>query len=490
MTMTRQFVWMVATAAAALAMTMAAAAGCDRPTVAPGPGATAPRAATSAPARARPAPARAASAPAAAGKRTLFDRLGGLPAIRAVVDDFVGRTTTDPRIKERFFNTDATHLKAMLVEQVCQATGGPCHYSGRDMKTVHGGMELVNAEFDALVEDLTLALDRYHVPAREKHQLLTALASMKPDVVTPPDQLRPIPDRRLARATRLGHALEHSHPRAARLLALAVVAGRRGQRSYAEQLFSRAELRAGSAALARVAPVFRRHMPPRVTTPLTTLPMDTPPQPAGAVGSSEADQPAAAGPDRSSLAGRVLIGGAPTSGVGVVMLTPLSGHYRQRVPKQRVVEQRGRVFRPHLMAVPVGSTVSFPNFDPFYHNVFSLSSSASFDLGLYKNGETRSVKMTRPGVVRLGCNLHPSMSAFIIVVSAPHYAVTDGAGHFAFQRLSPGRYRLEAWSELSAKPAVERVTVGPGPNHITVPLDSDAPRTNPNKFGEERLSSR
>lgn len=483
---------------AAVAALLAAGPACDRPAATPAqaarPAASATRPGPAGAKAARPGPA-GAKAAARAGRSpaarpaSLYDRLGGLPAIRAVVADFVGRTTTDPRIKERFFNTDATHLKAMLVEQICQATGGPCHYSGRDMKTVHGGMELVDAEWNALVEDLTAALDRYHVPARERHELLGALAGMKPQVVTPASQLHPIPERALARAAHLAHTLAAAHPRAAELLSLAVTAGRRGQRSYAEQLFSRAELLVGAHALASAAPVFRRHMPPRVTTPLTALPLDTPPQPEGAVGSSDEDAQPAPGA-ASSLAGRITIGGAPLKGVGAVMLTPVKGHHRHRTPKQRAIEQRGREFRPHLMAVPVGSTVSFPNFDPFYHNVFSLSAPAAFDLGLYKNGETRGVKMNRPGVVRVGCNLHPSMSAFIIVVSAPHYAVTDGRGRFAFRRLEPGTYRLEAWSELSAHPAVEQVAIRPGQNHLSITMDNDAPHTNPNKFGDERLTAR
>src|SRR5574337_1876698 len=92
--------------------------------------------------------------PAAGGEKKLYDRLGGLPAITAVVDEFVNRTTSDPRIKERFFNTDAANLKKLLTQFVCVASGGPCKYEGRDMKTSHAGMDLVDDEFNALVEDL------------------------------------------------------------------------------------------------------------------------------------------------------------------------------------------------------------------------------------------------------------------------------------------------------------------------------------------------
>jgi hemoglobin len=124
--------------------------------------------------------------PTAPATKSLFDRLGGLPAITAVVEEFVGRTTTDDRIKERFFNTDATNLKKLLVEFVCVATGGPCKYSGRSMEDSHAGMDLVDDEFGALVEDLVAALDKFKVPEKEKGELLTIAGSLKADIVEKP----------------------------------------------------------------------------------------------------------------------------------------------------------------------------------------------------------------------------------------------------------------------------------------------------------------
>jgi hemoglobin len=120
----------------------------------------------------------------AKGSKTLFDRLGGQPAITAVVDEFVTRTTTDVRIKERFFNTDPVQLRKLLVEFVCMATGGPCKYTGRDMESSHAGMDLVEDEFNALVEDLVGALDKFKVPEKEKGELLGALGKMHDDIVT------------------------------------------------------------------------------------------------------------------------------------------------------------------------------------------------------------------------------------------------------------------------------------------------------------------
>lgn len=114
---------------------------------------------------------------------SLYERLGGQPAIVAVVDDFVGNVAADARINRRFAKTDIAHLKARLVEQICAATGGPCVYTGADMKTAHAGMYITEAELGALVEDLARTLDKFRVPAREKSELLAILGPMKGDIV-------------------------------------------------------------------------------------------------------------------------------------------------------------------------------------------------------------------------------------------------------------------------------------------------------------------
>jgi len=113
----------------------------------------------------------------------LYDRLGGQPAISAVVDDFIGNVAGDPRINQRFAKTDIPHLKRMLVDQICAGTGGPCKYAGRDMATAHEGMKIRGDEFDALVEDLVKSLDKFKVPAREKGELLGVLGPMKGAIV-------------------------------------------------------------------------------------------------------------------------------------------------------------------------------------------------------------------------------------------------------------------------------------------------------------------
>ena len=117
------------------------------------------------------------------GQASLYERLGGKPAITAVIDDFVGNVAGDTRINKRFGGADIPRLKARLVDQVCEASGGPCKYTGASMRDAHKGMNITGAEFGALVEDLVKSLDKFKVPAKEKNELLGALGDMKGDIV-------------------------------------------------------------------------------------------------------------------------------------------------------------------------------------------------------------------------------------------------------------------------------------------------------------------
>lgn len=114
---------------------------------------------------------------------SLYDRLGGKAGITSVVDTFVGNVGGDKRINGYFASTDLTALKAHLVNQVCEASGGPCTYQGRTMKQTHAGMGVTDAAFGALVEDLVAALDHHKVGKTEKDQLLSVLGPMKSDIV-------------------------------------------------------------------------------------------------------------------------------------------------------------------------------------------------------------------------------------------------------------------------------------------------------------------
>ncbi len=116
-------------------------------------------------------------------EKSLYERLGGKEAITAVVEEFVGNIAADSRINTFFKDTNIPHLKKMLVEQICEATGGPIKYTGLDMKTAHKGMGVSSAHFNALVEDLAKALDKFKVPEKEKGELIGALAGMKNDIV-------------------------------------------------------------------------------------------------------------------------------------------------------------------------------------------------------------------------------------------------------------------------------------------------------------------
>ena len=124
-----------------------------------------------------------------AKEKSLYDRLGGQKVIIAVVDEFVGRVAADTRINKFFMAvaSDPKHLEAFkmkLVDQICEASGGPCKYKGIDMKSAHAGMGITASDFDALVEDLVTALNKFKVGAAEKQQLLGVLGPMKSDVVT------------------------------------------------------------------------------------------------------------------------------------------------------------------------------------------------------------------------------------------------------------------------------------------------------------------
>ena len=116
-------------------------------------------------------------------QKSLYDRLGGQGALVAVVDDFVGNVAADNRINKFFAKTDIPRLKRLLVEQICAGTGGPCTYTGRDMKSAHAGMGINDAQFNALVEDLVKSLDKFKVATADKDALLGVLGPMKPQIV-------------------------------------------------------------------------------------------------------------------------------------------------------------------------------------------------------------------------------------------------------------------------------------------------------------------
>jgi plastocyanin len=118
-----------------------------------------------------------------------------------------------------------------------------------------------------------------------------------------------------------------------------------------------------------------------------------------------------------------------------------------------VMDQRNETFVPHVLAVTVGTTVDFPNSDKFYHNVFSLSKTRTFDLGRYATGSSKSVRFDRPGIVRVFCDIHSHMNAFILVFSHPFYALTDADGRYRIDNVPGGTYGVIAWNEGASSDA-------------------------------------
>jgi len=127
-------------------------------------------------------------------------------------------------------------------------------------------------------------------------------------------------------------------------------------------------------------------------------------------------------------------------------------------PQHFKLLQKNRMFSPHLLVVPVGSVVDFPNADPFFHNVFSLFNGKRFDLGLYEAGSTKEVTFSREGVSYIFCNIHPEMSAIVVALATPWHATADPSAHFVIEKVPPGDYDLHIWIEGTPQPALDRLT--------------------------------
>ena len=131
--------------------------------------------------------------------------------------------------------------------------------------------------------------------------------------------------------------------------------------------------------------------------------------------------------------------------------------------------QKNKTFSPHILVVPVGSVVEFPNRDPFFHNVFSLFEGKRFDLGLYEAGGSRMVHFDRAGVSYLFCNIHPEMSAVIVVVDTPYFGISDPAGDVSIPDVAPGQYTLRVWYEGSSAEQLQGLT-----RQVTISASSHA----------------
>jgi len=177
----------------------------------------------------------------------------------------------------------------------------------------------------------------------------------------------------------------------------------------------------------------------------------------------------------------------------VVWLEPLEGTPALPfLPRDHyTLLQKHRTFIPHLQVIPVGSIVQFPNADPFYHNVFSLFEGKRFDLGLYEAGSSKSVTFSRQGVSYIFCNIHPEMSAVVLTLSTPLYAIADGHNSFVLRGVPEGDYRLHFWIEGVTQSALENLS---RPLHfsshdldlgaVSAPIAGPMNMTHSNKFGD------
>ena len=191
----------------------------------------------------------------------------------------------------------------------------------------------------------------------------------------------------------------------------------------------------------------------------------------------------------AEIAGRVTLldkEDQPGDDVGQAVVWLSGPRADPRPPVEAEIGTSKKEFSPHVLVVPVGSTVSFPNHDPFNHNVFSLSEENPFDLGLYGRDEVRSVRFDKPGLVRVFCNVHAQMSALVLVRDTPWYTQPSSDGSFSLGAVPPGSYTLHAWHERA--PAVSRPLEVPpeGVAQLTLELDARGFQFKPhlNKHGQ------
>jgi len=157
-------------------------------------------------------------------------------------------------------------------------------------------------------------------------------------------------------------------------------------------------------------------------------------------------------------------------------------------PRTVAVAMKDKAFEPGLVVIPVGSRVRFPNQDPIYHNVFSVSGDNRFDLGLYKESDGKSQAFDQPGVVKVYCNIHPQMSAIVVVRDNPFFTLATRDGHFRLEGVPAGTRQITAWNEKAKEPRTVEVSV-PEQGEVTVSLELDASRfrhrKHKNKYGKD-----
>jgi len=154
----------------------------------------------------------------------------------------------------------------------------------------------------------------------------------------------------------------------------------------------------------------------------------------------------------------------------VYLETAPRGAFEQYEPAHAIMDQRNETFAPHVLAITTGTIVDFPNSDRIYHNVFSLSKARTFDLGRYAVGRSKSVRFDRPGIVRVFCEIHSHMSAFILVFSHPFYTMTDTDGRYRLDNVPPGTYTVVAWHEGDFSDPTSVTVPGGATTELDIPV--------------------
>jgi len=174
----------------------------------------------------------------------------------------------------------------------------------------------------------------------------------------------------------------------------------------------------------------------------------------------------------------------------VLWLSPVNSTASMPAGGPYALQQKNRMFSPHILVVPVGAVVSFPNTDPFFHNVFSLFEGKRFDLGLYEKGSSKTVQFNRVGVSYLFCNIHPEMSAVVVSISTPYWSIANAAGEMTVNNLPVGDYDAHLWVEGENQERLEkwthRLSIHNGDNQageLSV-VPEAAPPAHTNKFGQ------
>jgi plastocyanin len=235
--------------------------------------------------------------------------------------------------------------------------------------------------------------------------------------------------------------------------------------------------------------IVRGEPKPEPAEPPPPPPPEKPSEPRARASAPARRAPAPA-PGASSVSGTVSGGGHIGPGGAVLWLKRIDGSMPRVVPpSNQVMTQREKTFLPHVLAVPLGTTVQFRNDDRIYHNVFSIAKPNDFDAGIRATGATYTRTFNSPGAVEILCNIHSTMNAYVFVVDSPYFAKSQASGAFSIRGVPPGRYELAAWHEAASNVTRKTIVVGSeGLRDLAITVGGDrrpAPFV-PDKYGHKR----